>query len=228
MIHVEGKYFKPQNSMALCSRIMVQTKIPRSGKKTVLLITVIVVGLSAYFLLSLYFFPKFYLSNSPKTQAKPFISDVVFPSSEVHLGKPFQASVTAVNHGDNADIQLVSISFPNLTNTKDAAVRVTSTNFTQEPILIQQGDDIGSSYRGLADTIPAKYPSIQFYSRPWKSGVFYGAQFEISPPSAGKFTILIKAVALPYIDTSSHYPYSGVMDFQREYVIPYSVNVIMP
>lgn len=207
---------------------MVQTKIPRSGKKTILLITVIVVGLSTYFLLSLYFFPKFYLSHSPKSQAKPFISDVVLPSSEVHLGEPFQASVTAVNHGDNADIQLVSISFPNLTNTKDAAVRVTSTNFTQNPLLIQHGDDIGSSYRGLADTIPAKYPSIQFYSRPWKSGMFYGAQLEISPPSAGKFTILIKAVALPHIDSSSHYPHSGIMDFQREFVTPYSVNVIMP
>lgn len=205
---------------------MVQTKIPRSGKKTILLITVIVVGLSAYFLLSLYFFPKFYLSNSHRSQAKPFISDVVFPSTEAHLGEPFQVSVTAVNHGDNADIQLVSISFPNLTNTKDA-VRVMSTNFTQNPLLIQQGEDIGSSYRGLADTIPAKFPSIQFYSRPWKSGVFYGAQLEISPPSAGEFTILIKAVALPYIDSSSHYPHAGIMDFQHEYVTPYSVNVIM-
>jgi hypothetical protein len=206
---------------------MIQIRIPRKGGKKIVIIITIIGALSVYFFFVLYFFPGFYLSHLSESHAKPFISNVTFPISEVNLGKPFKVSVTAVNQGDNADLQLVSLSFPNLTSTK-GAVTILSSNFTQSPLLVQQGEEIGSSYRGLADTISAKFPSIQFYSRPWKSGMSYGAQLEVIPPSVGKFTILIKTVALPYINNSSHYPQSGLKDFQQEYVSDYSATVIKP
>ena len=206
---------------------MIQTRMPNwAGKKIVIIITIIG-ALAMYFFFAVYFFPSFYLSHLSESHARPFISNVIFPMAEVDLGKPFQVSVTAVNEGDNVDLQLVSMSFPNLTNTNEA-VTVLSHNFTQSPLLIQEGEEIGSSYRGLADTTLAKFPSIQFYSRPWKSGTSYGAQLEVSPPSAGKFTMLTKTVALPHINNSSHYPQSGLMDFQQEYVSVYSANVIKP
>jgi hypothetical protein len=196
------------------------------GKKIVILVT-IVGALATYFYFSLYFFPDFYLSHLSESQAKPFLSIVQLPISAVDFGSSFQISVTAANKGDSADLQLVSISFPNLTNTGDA-VTILSNNFTQSPLLVQQGEEIGSSYKGLGDVIQAEYPSIQFYSRPWKSGISYNAQVEINPSMAGKFTVLIKTVALPHINNSSHYPQSGIRDFQQEYVSPYSVNVIEP
>jgi hypothetical protein len=206
---------------------MIQTRMANWAEKKIVIIITIFGVLAMYFFFAVYFFPGFYLSHLSESYARPFISKVSFPLAEVNLGKSFQVSVIAVNEGDNADLQLVSMSFPNLTNTNEV-VTVLSHNFTQSPLLVQQGEEIGSSYRGLADTIPAKFPSIQFYSRPWKSGTSYGAQLEVTPASSGKFTMLTKTVALPHINDSSHYPQSGLKDFQQEYVSAYSANVIKP
>jgi hypothetical protein len=206
---------------------MSHIRMPKNWGKKIIIMVTIVGALATYFYFALYFFPDFYLSHLSESQAKPFLSIVRLPISAVDFGSPFKISVTAANQGDSADLQLVSISFPNLTNTGDA-VTILSNNFTQSPLLVQQGEEIGSSYKGLSDVIQAEYPSIQFYSRPWKSGISYNAQVEINPSMAGKFTVLIKTVALPHINNSSHYPQSGIRDFQQEYVSPYSVNVIEP
>ena len=208
-------------------KTMIQIRVPRNGGKKIVIIITIIGVLAMYFFFVLYFFPGFYLSHLSGSHAKPFISNVSFPISEVNLGKPFKVSVTAINQGDKADLQLVSISFPNLTST-NGAVSILSNNFTQSPLLVQQGEEIGSSYHGLADKISAKFPSIQFYSRPWKSEMSYGAQLEVIPPAAGKFSMLIKTVALPHINNSSHYPQSGLKDFQQEYVSDYSTTVVKP
>lgn len=187
----------------------------------------VVGSLAAYFFLALYFFPALYLSHTSLSQAKPFVNEVVISRSEIYLGSPFQISVTASNNGGDADMQIVSISFPNLTGSqiRDNAVQIINRNFTQEPFIIREGDDIGSSYQGLDRMIPAEFPSIQFYSRPWKAGMAYNAELEINPPSAGRFNILLKVVALPFIDSLSHYPHTGIKDYQREYVDTYYVNV---
>ncbi|HEY7109733.1 MAG TPA: hypothetical protein VH415_09915 [Nitrososphaeraceae archaeon] len=206
---------------------MIRIRVPNNWCTKIIIIAAIVGALAIYFYFELKFFPNFLLSNFSESQAKPIISSVRFPSSGVELAKPFRVSITASNQGDSADIQLVSISFPNLTNTKEA-VTVLNYNFTQSPLLVQKEEEIGSSYKGLDDVIQAEYPSIQFYSRPWKSGASYNAQVEINPPMTGKFTVLIKTVALPHINSLSHFPQSGLKDFQQEYVSAYSVNVHEP
>lgn len=168
----------------------------------------------------------FYLSNLYLSQARPFINDVIISESQIYLGSTFRISVTAGNEGDNADMQIVSVSFPNFTSGTNNFVRIINSNFTQKPLLVKVGDQIGSNYQGLGKTISAKFPSIQFYSRPWKNDVFYNAQLEIRPLYTGKFVLLLKAVALPYIDSSSHYPHTGIRDNQQENVKVYYVNVV--
>jgi hypothetical protein len=122
-------------------------------------------------------------------------------------------------------MQIVSISFPNLTSGINNFVRIINSNYTQKPLLVKVGDQIGSNYQGLGKTISAKFPSIQFYNRPWKNDVFYNAELEIRPLYTGKFVLLLKAVALPYIDSSSHYPHTGITDNQHEFVNVYYVRV---
>jgi hypothetical protein len=108
---------------------------------------------------------------------------------------------------------------------KNDNVKIIDNNFTQTPLRIAQGDNIGSSYQGLAGTTVAKYPSLEFYSRPWDSDVGYHAQLQIRPPSIGIFIILVKMVALPHSADSSHYPQTGLKDYQQEFVESYQVKV---
>jgi hypothetical protein len=155
----------------------------------------------------------------------PLISNVTLSESEINIGRQFEISVIGTNKGDPADIQIMSISFPNLTSIKNDNVKITDNNFTQTLLRIAQGDNIGSSYKGLAGTTVAKYPSMEFYSRPWNSDVAYHAQLQIRPPSIGIFVILVKMVALPHTADSSHYPQVGLKDYQQEFVESYQVKV---
>jgi hypothetical protein len=195
-------------------------------RRTVGLIIIVSASMATYFVLSLYYFPIYYLGHTYLSHSKPFIKDVSISETEVSLGKPIQLSITGDNIGDQADIQIISVALPNLTTIKgNNIIRILNYNFTQKPLIVEKGDPIGSGYEGQSDTIAAQYPSIQFYSRPWKSGIVYGAQMEINPISKGKFTLLVKTVSLPNIDNTSHYPNTGIKDYQDEYVIAYHVNV---
>ena len=166
-----------------------------------------------------------YNSHTTLSKSIPLISNVTLSESEIHLGKQFEISVIGTNKGDPADIQIISISFPNLTSIKNDIVKIINDNFTQTPLRVAQGDKIGSSYKGLARSTVAKYPSIEFYSRPWNSDVVYHAQLQIRPPSIGIFNILIKMVALPHTADSSHYPQMGLKDYQQEFVESHQVKV---
>lgn len=165
--------------------------------------------------------------NSRPTFSKPIplISNVTLSESEIYIGRQFEISVIGTNKGDPADIQIISISFPNLTIMKNDNVKIIDNNFTQTPLRIAQGDNIGSSYEGLAGTTVAKYPSMEFYSRPWDSDVAYHAQLQIRPPSTGNFIVLVKMVALPHTADSSHYPQIGFKDYQQEFVESHQVKV---
>lgn len=166
-----------------------------------------------------------YNSHATFSKPIPFISNVTLSESEVYIGKQFEISVIGTNKGDPADTQIISISFPNLTSMKNDNVKIIDDNFTQIPLRIAQGDNIGSSYMGLAETTIAKYPSIEFYSRPWQTGAAYHAQLQITPPSIGIFIMLVKMVALPHTDDSSHYPQMGLKDYQQEFVESHQVKV---
>lgn len=195
-------------------------------KSTFGLIIIVTTLTVTYFVLSLYFFPKYYLAHTYLSHPKPFIKDFRISNSDVSLGEPFHVSIAGGNNGSQADIQIISIALPNLTNIKlDDEVKILSYNFSQKPLIVGKGDSIGSRYEGQSKTIAAEYPSIQFYSRPWKSGMVYGAQLELYPLSKGKFTMLIKTVTLPNTDSSSHYPNAGIRDYQDEYVNEYQVSV---
>jgi hypothetical protein len=167
----------------------------------------------------------FYMSKSFVPKAVPVITNITMSSSEVRLGKSFNILVSSTNQGDTADIQIVSISFPNLTNIGDSILTIKNHNFTQKPILMVIGDEVGSKYSGRSETITAKYPSIEFISRQWKKHTTYHAQIEIKPQSLGKFVIFIKAVSLPHNNEFSHYPRTGIKDYQDEFVESYSINV---
>ena len=92
------------------------TDFIRSRKGTILLGVLIAASLTIYFSFSLYFFPVFYMSKHFVSKAVPVITNVKLSTSEVPIGNSFNISVTSNNQGDTADIQIVSISFPNLTS----------------------------------------------------------------------------------------------------------------
>jgi hypothetical protein len=165
---------------------------------------------------------KLFVSN-----AVPIITNVKMSASEIPLGKPFDISVTSNNQGDTADFQIVSISFPNLTSIdNNNIITIKNHNFLQKPEFVKTGDEIGSKYSGLSKTTTAKYPSIEFFSRPWKTDAIYQAEIEIKPPPAvGRFVIFIKTVSLPHNNEISHYPHTGIKDHQEEFVEAYYVNV---
>jgi hypothetical protein len=205
---------------------VIENKKISMRRRTVGLIIIVSASMATYFVLSLHYFPLYYLGHTYLSHSKPFIKNVSISETEVSLGKPIQLSITGDNIGDQADIQIISVALPNLTTIKgNNIIRILNYNFTQKPLIVEKGDPIGSRYEGQSDTIAAQYPSIQFYSRPWKSGMVYGAQMEINPISKGKFTLLVKTVSLPNVDNTSHYPNTGIKDYQDEYVTAYRVNV---
>src|SRR4051812_21886155 len=121
----------------------------RSRKSTILLGVLIAASLTIYFSFSLHFFPAFYISKPLLSKAVPVITNVKISASEVSLGKSFNISVTSNNQGDTADIQIVSISFPNLTSIdNNDNITIKNHNFLQKPEFVKTGDEIGSKYSG--------------------------------------------------------------------------------
>jgi hypothetical protein len=201
---------------------------------------VVVAGLLAsYFIFSLLFFPNYFLSQSETSKPKPMpiITYVNTSTSTIDEGESFKISLAATNKGDNADVQTVSVSFPNSTSlisrasidnkSNNTLVTILRQNLTQNPIFIARGDQIGTNYSGGGQTTIATYPVIQFYSRPWESNHTYQSILEVKPPSnfTGKFMIFAKSVGFPHTIALSHYPYAGIQDSQHEFVDVYNVDV---
>lgn len=203
---------------------------------TIILIVIIPGLLVAYFAFSLNFYPHLYLSTRQVSQALPKIISVDLNASSssdggnLRLGESFIMTIASANLGDTADLQITSVSFPNITTviSDDDVNKIVSIlyhNFTQSPIFISAGDEIGSQYAGLSKTTIAKYPFIQFYNNPWTRNTSYEAQLRIRPVSEGDFVIFVKTVALPYTTNLSHYPTEGIQDHQQEFVNAYRVTV---
>ena len=149
----------------------------------------------------------------------------------LHLGESFIVIITIANLGETADFQIASVSFPNITgnipdNITNRIVSILHHNFTQSPVFIQAGDEIGSEYTGLTKTIIARYPAIEFYNSPWATNTFYGAQLQVKPVSEGDFVVFVKVVALPHTTDLSHYPAIGIIDQQQEFVNAYHITVV--
>jgi hypothetical protein len=188
----------------------------------VVLLTSIGISVEIFFGLTLFYFPPIF-ENTSLNIPEPLI-DVKLSKNQIQLGESFDVSIIAKNIGDQADIQIVSIGFPKL-ETTDNIVKITSYNFTQSPHYVQIGDEIGAKYTESKEHVNATYPSIEAYSRPVPQGTVYELILQVMPQHAGIFEVYAKTVAIPHSSDRSHFPYSGLLDFQDEFVQVYSVSV---
>jgi len=192
--------------------------------KTFILIASIASILSVYFFLSLYAFPHLYVTLL-KLRPIPVINNASLSSYVIHIGHSFRFSLTGTNNGDSADIQTISVGFPNLTSI-DGFVQIIQSDLNQKPLLIKKGEMVGPNYQGAENLVPARYPSIEAFSRPWHSQVIHHIQLEVKPISVGRFVILLKSVAFPHLNQFAHYPLNGLRDYQNEFVKAYSILVV--
>lgn len=201
-----------------------QRHLFRNKTRVSILVASISSLLSVYFFLSLYAFPHLYVTL-PNLRPMPMINNVSLSSSVIHKGNSFYMSLSGTNNGDSADIQTISLGFPNLTST-DGFVQIRQSDFNQKPILIKKDEMVGSDYQGTKNLVSARYPSIEAFSRPWHSHVTHHLQLEVRPTSVGLFVIVLKSVALPHLNEFAHYPLDGLRDYQNEFVKVYSVLVV--
>jgi hypothetical protein len=193
------------------------------SKRSYVLAALVAVSLISYFFVSTYILPDVYVT-APKPKPVPIISKANVSPLVIHLGERFYLDLQVKNVGDDADMQIISVAFPNLTRT-DTNVYIRQSDLTQKPMFINIGDKIGSDYTGLQNIVYAKYPSIEAFSRPWHSNVLHNMTLDIRPSYVGKFVIFLKVISFPHTQTYAHYPYEGIKDFQNEYVKVYPVEV---
>jgi hypothetical protein len=193
--------------------------------KAIILTGAVAVALVIYFSLSLYVFPQSYRSIEVR-RPQAIVTNVGLSASDIALGQALTISVTGTNNGEDADMQIVSVGFPNLTTTNN--IRILKHNFDQTPILIAPGELLSSQYSDTDSSVLAQYASIEVFSRPWEAGKTYSAQIEAIPNTEGKFVVFIKSVALPHSWEQAHYPQRGILDQQKEFVETYSVEVTKP
>lgn len=194
--------------------------------KTVILIGAVAVALVVYFSLSLYVFPQSYQSIEAR-RPQAIVTDVSLSATDIALGQALTISVTGTNNGEDADMQIVSVGFPNLTTTDN--IKILKHDFDQRPILIAPGGLLSSEYSDTdSSSVLAQYASIEAFSRPWEAGKTYTADIEVIPKTEGRFVVFIKSVALPHTWEQAHYPQDGTLDQQREFVETYSVQVTKP
>lgn len=175
-----------------------------------------------YFVLAVFFLPQMYSLTLASPKPAPIISSVMISNDSIAQGTEFSLRVSAINRGDPADLQLVSVAFPNATSTK--VIEIREHNFKQSPLLIEPGDRLASGYSGIQNVV-AGYPAIEAISRPWERGETFSIDLLVKPEKEGKFVIFVKAVALPHNDGQAHYPDNGIVDQQNEYVAAYEVMV---
>ena len=198
----------------------------RRVNNTIVLIVIAAISLIIYYSLTILYIPQLYISSSSEVKSQPVITEAKLSDSKVVLGKRFNLTITTSNNGDTADMQVVSLSFPNLTSI-DSIVKIYDYNFTQQPVFIEIGDEVGSEYVGLDKVINSPYPSIEANSRPWHTGDYYQISIDVKPTSIGRFVIFVKTIALPQINELDHYPRFGIKDYQGEFVAVISVEVVI-
>ena len=179
--------------------------------------------LAVYFVLTIFVLPENYLSNDqlvPKPYLETNLSD-----TEITLGESFDFGIFSKNIGDYGDIHIVSVAFPYLHTIEDDIVKITTYDFTQSPQYILPGDMMGSNYSGGLESVLSEYPSIESMSRPVHSGQTHNIEFVITPQSSGNFTMYVKSINIPHTDDLSHFPQTGALDHQNEYVLSFVVGV---
>ena len=180
-------------------------------------------ALVLYLSLTLYVFPQSYQSIEPR-RPEAAVTSISLPVSQVQLGQAFAVSVTGINRGEEADMQIVSVGFPNFTSTSN--IEVLDHNFAQTPILISPGDVVSSEYGERQ--VDAQYASVEAFSMPWPGGRAYSIDLQVSPEAEGRFVIFVKSVAFPHSWDGAHWPQQGTVDYQKEFVQVHYVQVTKP
>ena len=190
--------------------------------KKLLVATLIVFSLTAYFGLTVFILPEQYMSHE-KLISQPHF-DAKISDREISLGESFRLDIVTENRGEYGDIHILSTAFPDLTEIGHV-VNIVTYDFTQPPTNIVPGDKVIAKYSGGLEYMVAKYPSIEAMSRPIHPGSTYHLSQIITPEKQGIFSIYVKSVNIPHTSDLSHHPQTGILDHQKEYVQVYSVNV---
>jgi hypothetical protein len=190
--------------------------------KTLVIIAIVVISLSVYFAMTVFILPEKFLAKEPLAPS-PFL-EAKLSSTEIDLGESFRLSTVSGNKGEYGDIHILSVSFPNLGEIGEN-VKILSYDFSNTPIYIEIGDEIGAKYSGGLETVTAQYPSIEAMSRPAYPETKYVMDIQITPEESGPFTMYVKSIDIPHVNSFSHYPMDGTLDYQEEYVLVYTVNV---
>lgn len=188
----------------------------------IILVGIIVVSLAVYFTMTVFVLPEKFLGKEQFTPM-PFL-EAEISSEQIKLGESFRLSTTSENTGDYGDIHIVSVGFPTLIDTEEI-VRIVSYDFSNSPIYIELGDEIGAKYSGGLKTVNAQYPQIEAMNRPVHPGKQFVMDLQITPDKPGPFTVYVKSIDIPHTSSKSHYPPDGTLDHQDEYVLVYTVNV---
>lgn len=188
-----------------------------------ILVSAVAFALVLYFSLTFYVFPQLYQSIEPR-RPEAAVTNISVLASKVELGQALAVSVTGINRGEVADMQIVSIGFPNLTTT--ANIKVLAHDFAQTPIFISPEDDVSSEYGERS--VDAQYPSVEAYSRPWVGGGVYSINLQVTPEAEDRFVIYVKSIAFPHSWDGAHWPQDGIVDYQKEFVEVHYVQVTKP
>jgi hypothetical protein len=178
--------------------------------------------MAAYFALVMVVFPDTYQDTQigvPQPSLEATLS-----ASQITLGESFEMRLVATNLGEEADMQTVTVEFPQNKNLDN--IKITSYDFLQSPRLYLKDTEIGSDYSGGATLTQSQYPFIEAYNRPAKPDRTYAMTLQITPTEAGPYTIYTKTVAMPHVSETSHYPTQGILDHQNEFVKEHVIQVI--
>ncbi len=184
--------------------------------------------LSSFVILSLYFTLSVFILPSEFLMTDQLVPEPIFEATlsktDIVLGDSFRLDIISKNTGDYADIHIVSIGFPTLSEIDDI-VKIATYDFSLSPSYISVGDEIGSNYSGGVETTLAQYPSIEAMSRPLKSNIETHFDVVITPKTSGIFNLYLKSIGIPHTSDVSHYPYSGILDHQNDHGLGCSVTV---
>ena len=191
--------------------------------KNFIIYSLVFVSISSYFILTVFILPPSYLSND-QLIPQPYI-ETTLSNSEISLGESFTINVISENIGEYGDIHIVSVAFPDLDQIVEDSVEISTYDFTQSPVFILPGDEIGANYSGGLESVSAQYPSLEATSRPSHTQKPYHLEIIVTPEKIGDFSIFVKSIIIPHVSNISHVPESGILDHQNEYVSVYSVSV---
>jgi hypothetical protein len=178
--------------------------------------------MAAYFALVMVVFP--YAYQDTKVGVPQPSLEVTLSAQQIQLGESFEMSLVATNLGEEADLQTVTVEFPQNQNLDN--VKIISYDFLQSPKLFLQGSLVGSDYNGGQDLIHSEYPFIEAHNRPSKPGHSSTITLQVTPMEPGQFTVYSKTVAMPHLSEISHFPIQGTLDHQNEFVQEHTIEVI--